>query len=215
MNHSEEKTYSLGISDLSVIWCDEFDNFFRSNKITYDILGKATDEIMCPWFQMIDGMQVYQSLLRFFNTATFAAKKNMGEEHQTNLKACNTIYDVVYFCPTLSSGEMDLRYDWQWRFFSYWQNTYVNKLNFKCSYTEFLKDSDKSEPDTCWCESPVMVDGMTQLDLRCRDQFDQTKTIGETKTTPEYVSGSAKTGILTTGYDQFICGISVATDPDK
>jgi hypothetical protein len=57
--------------------------------------------------------------------------------------------------------------------------------------------------------------GLKQLDLRCRDQYDQTKSVGETKTTASYVSQSALAMNLITDTDQFICGIKVATDPSE
>jgi hypothetical protein len=70
----------LGISDLSVIWCNEFDNDARANKITQNVVGTGTDEILCPGFQMIDGIQAYTAQLHFFNQATFTAMILKGNE---------------------------------------------------------------------------------------------------------------------------------------
>lgn len=70
----------LGISDLSVIWCDEFDNSDRTNKVIQDVVGIGTEEVMCSGFQMIDEIQAYTAQLHFFNTATFDAKTQKGWE---------------------------------------------------------------------------------------------------------------------------------------
>jgi hypothetical protein len=65
---------------------------------------------MCPGFQMIDGISAIQTECRFFNAATFQAKRYTGREY--GIYECFNKHDIVYSSPDLGGGNMDMTVNW-------------------------------------------------------------------------------------------------------